>query len=78
MTENIVTQIDNFLVYSIHPRGIFFRHYSRDRTPRLLITEWQLTYISVSTYWHIFVNCNWVDTRWQYTFTHKEYIEHHN
>jgi hypothetical protein len=19
----------------------------------------------------IFVNCNWVDTRWQYTFTHK-------
>jgi hypothetical protein len=26
----------------------------------------------------IFVNCNWVDTRWQYTFTHKQYIEHHN
>jgi hypothetical protein len=25
-----------------------------------------------------FVNCNWVDTRWQYTFTHKQYIEHHN
>jgi hypothetical protein len=24
----------------------------------------------------IFVNCNWVDTRWQYTFTHKQYIEH--
>jgi hypothetical protein len=26
----------------------------------------------------IFVNCNWVDARWQYTFTHKQYIEHHN
>jgi hypothetical protein len=26
----------------------------------------------------IFVNCNWVDTRWQYTFTHKQYTEHHN
>jgi hypothetical protein len=26
----------------------------------------------------IFVNCNWADTRWQYTFTHKQYLEHHN
>jgi hypothetical protein len=26
----------------------------------------------------IFVNCSWVDTRWQYTFTHKQYIEQHN
>jgi len=25
---------------------------------------------------HIFINCNWVVTRWQYTFTHKQYIEH--
>ena len=24
----------------------------------------------------IFINCNWVVTRWQYTFTHKQYIEH--
>ena len=24
----------------------------------------------------IFVNCNWVVTRWQYTFTHKQYIEY--
>jgi len=23
----------------------------------------------------IFVSCNWVVTRWQYTFTHKQYIE---
>jgi hypothetical protein len=29
-------------------------------------------------YWYILVNCNWVDTRWQYTFTHKQYKEHHN
>jgi hypothetical protein len=26
----------------------------------------------------IFVNCNWVDIRWQYTFTHKQYTEHHD
>jgi hypothetical protein len=25
----------------------------------------------------IFINCNWVVTRWQYTFTHKHYIEQH-
>jgi len=26
--------------------------------------------------YNIFVNCNWVVTRWQqYTFTHKKYIE---
>jgi hypothetical protein len=31
-------------------------------------------------YWYIdiFVNCSWVDTRWQYTFTHKQYIEYRN
>jgi len=23
----------------------------------------------------IFINCNWVVTRWQYTFTHKQYTE---
>jgi uncharacterized protein YggT (Ycf19 family) len=27
------------------------------------------------TYDMIFINCNWVVTRWQYTFTHKQYIE---
>jgi len=25
----------------------------------------------------IFINCNWVVTRWQYTFTHKLYMEQH-
>jgi hypothetical protein len=25
----------------------------------------------------IFINCNWVFTWWQYTFTHKQYIEQH-
>jgi hypothetical protein len=25
----------------------------------------------------IFVKRNWVVTRWQYTFTHKQYIEQH-
>jgi hypothetical protein len=33
-----------------------------------------LIYIDID----ISVNCNWVHTRWQYTFTHKQYIEHHN
>jgi len=23
----------------------------------------------------IFINCSWVVTRWQYTFTHKQYVE---
>jgi hypothetical protein len=27
---------------------------------------------------YIFVNCSWVGTRWQYTFTPKQYTEHHN
>jgi hypothetical protein len=26
----------------------------------------------------VFISCSWVDTRWQYTFTHKHYTEHHN
>jgi hypothetical protein len=34
---------------------------------------WPVTDIDID----IFVNCSWVDTRWQYTFTHKQYIEHH-
>jgi hypothetical protein len=25
----------------------------------------------------IFINCNWVVNRWQYTFTHKQYLEQH-
>jgi len=24
-----------------------------------------------------FINCSWVVTRWQYTFTHKQYIGQH-
>jgi hypothetical protein len=35
---------------------------------------WRLS----ATIFDIFVNCNWVDTRRQYTFTHKQYTEHHN
>ena len=26
----------------------------------------------------IFVNCSWVNTRWQCYSTHNQYIEHHN
>jgi len=28
-------------------------------------------------YYIIFINCSWVVTRWQYTFTHKQYTEQH-
>ena len=38
-------------------------------------------YICIYTYIIIiiiFINCNWVVTRWQYTFTHKNNIEQHN
>ena len=27
---------------------------------------------------YLFINCNCVVTRWQYTFTHKNNIEQHN
>jgi len=45
--EYIVRQTDNAIFCSIHPRGMFCTPYSRDRAPRLLITEWQLAYIVV-------------------------------
>ena len=33
-------------------------------------------YLLLSGIWYdIFINCNWVVTPWQYTFTHKQYIE---
>jgi hypothetical protein len=32
---------------------------------------------SVGYILYLFINCNWVVTRWQYTFTHKQYIEQH-
>jgi hypothetical protein len=28
-------------------------------------------------FFYIFINCSWVVTRWQYTFTRKQYIEQH-
>ena len=33
------------------------------------------TQFRTSIFDDIFVNCNWVVTRWRYTFTHKQYIE---
>jgi hypothetical protein len=30
-----------------------------------------------SKYIDIFINCSWVVTQWQYTFTQKQYIEQH-
>jgi hypothetical protein len=29
-------------------------------------------FLNFQEYIDIFVNCNWADTRWQYTFTHKQ------
>ena len=34
-----------------------------------------LDIVTFMIWYDIFVNCNWVVTRWQYTFTHKQYIE---
>jgi hypothetical protein len=53
--------------------------HAREIGPKLqehLGTGYEVTCIFIDI--DIFVNCNWVDTRWQYTFTHKQYIEHHN
>jgi hypothetical protein len=39
---------------------------------------WQSLYLHILTFrYDIFVNCSWVVTRWQYTFTHKQCIEQH-
>jgi len=41
-------------------------------------TEPKVAYVTTLRLWYdIFINCNWVVTRWQYTFTHKQYIEQH-
>jgi hypothetical protein len=37
---------------------------------------WQRLFMAGITDKDIFANCSWVVTRWQYTFTHKQYIEH--
>jgi hypothetical protein len=33
--------------------------------------------VTVRQFYDILINCIWVVTRWQYTFTHKKYIEQH-
>jgi hypothetical protein len=40
---------------------------------------YRLLYSTVrySMIYDIFIYCNWVVTRWQYTFTHKQYIKQH-
>jgi hypothetical protein len=40
-------------------------------------TEYLKGLRNFDTIYDIFVNWNWVVTRWQYTFTHKLYIEQH-
>jgi hypothetical protein len=37
----------------------------------------QLHIVGYFRIYDIFINCIWVVTRWQYTFTHKHYIEQH-
>jgi len=54
--------------------GIYINSYS----DRLLCSKWCQLNAEPGTYrYDIFINCNWVVTRWQYTFTHKQYIEQH-
>ena len=55
--------------------GIFQWHNPSGRAMALGSTQ-PLTEMSTRCVsYDIFVNCNWVVTRWQYTFTHKQYIE---
>jgi hypothetical protein len=45
---------------------------------RLGLSETRIVgYIHVYIDIDIFINCSWVVTRWQYTFTHEHYIEQH-
>jgi len=48
------------------------------RQSRLVKLLWTFRLGNTMIY-DVFVNCNWVVTRWQYTFTHKKigYIEQH-
>ena len=51
--------------------------------------EWEINYFLYSSKYsfhtfekpriphHIFINCSWVVSRWQYTFTHKQYTKQH-
>ena len=44
-------------------------------TDRTALIPYLLAHIYDMIWYDIFVNCNWVVTWWQYTFTHKQYIE---
>jgi hypothetical protein len=49
---------------------------SRDATDITLSLTAESFAVAIMVY-DIFINCNWVATRWQHTFTHKQYIEQH-
>jgi len=42
-----------------------------------ITTEQHKLQLIVIWYDIYFINCNWVVTQWQYTYTHKPYIEQH-
>ena len=48
--------------------GTFSRHWQKIQATKIQKGSRGMIY-------DIFVYCNWVVTRWQYTFTHKQYIE---
>jgi hypothetical protein len=45
---------------------------SRDIDKPLWYMIYDVTWRDI--WYDIFINCSWVDTRWQYTFTHKQYV----
>jgi hypothetical protein len=72
---HIVLYYDQQIAQLFHKlsHSYMFRHY------RVILRELVIStlpsYTSISN--DIFINCSWVVTRWQYTFTHKQYVEQH-
>ena len=61
-----------FLCVNISQRMEIYRWNMQES---LCTAYWLCVILYISCTFDIFVNCNWVVTRWQYTFTHKQYIQ---
>jgi len=77
-TEQHAENLVNFLS---HPMKLL-RYSSKLGHGRYFPEYWKHTHTHTHTHiflyiFDIFINGSWVVTRWQYTFTHKQYIEQH-
>ena len=83
----VITRRLEFMCRRFGTLCLFLLHRQEDVSRMILLTStclWRWNRQSVPKRRHmiwnmlpydIFVNCSWVVTRWQYTFTHKQYIE---